>query len=224
MKKVLFMLINMNIGGTEKALLNMLEEMPQEEYEVTLLLLEEYGGFLSEIPKYVKVQYLENFNHINQLLNQPTQKIGLELIKQRQYIQGIKLIWIYFLTKFMGEKSLLFKSVLSDYPTLEEQYDVAVAYAGPMDFITYFIDHKVKASLKVQWIHFDITKIGFNKKFAKKYYKKFDRVFVVSNQGREKLIQLVPSIAARTETFLNRVSAKHVEEQGAMGKGFHDDF
>jgi hypothetical protein len=33
-KKVLFMIINMNIGGTEKALLNMINEMPNDKYEI----------------------------------------------------------------------------------------------------------------------------------------------------------------------------------------------
>lgn len=44
-KKLLFMMINMNIGGTEKALLSMLSEIDSTEYEVTILMLEEYGGF-----------------------------------------------------------------------------------------------------------------------------------------------------------------------------------
>lgn len=39
-KKILFMVINMNIGGTEKALLNMVAEIPKDQYEVTILMLE----------------------------------------------------------------------------------------------------------------------------------------------------------------------------------------
>ena len=39
MKSILFMLINMNIGGTEKALINMLHELQKEKYKVTVLLL-----------------------------------------------------------------------------------------------------------------------------------------------------------------------------------------
>ena len=49
MKKILFMCINMNIGGTEKALLTMLNEIDDSKYDITLLMLEEYGGFLNEI-------------------------------------------------------------------------------------------------------------------------------------------------------------------------------
>ena len=54
-KKLLFMVINMNVGGTEKALLNMISEIPKKEYEITILMLEKYGGFLDSIPEGVKV-------------------------------------------------------------------------------------------------------------------------------------------------------------------------
>lgn len=40
MKKILFMCINMNVGGTEKALLNMLNEIDSSKYDVTLFMLE----------------------------------------------------------------------------------------------------------------------------------------------------------------------------------------
>lgn len=39
-EKILFMLTYMNLGGTEKAFLNLLDEINPQEYEVTLLLLE----------------------------------------------------------------------------------------------------------------------------------------------------------------------------------------
>ena len=60
-KKILFMLINMNVGGTEKALLTMLSEINNKQYDVTLLMLEEYGGFLNQIPSWVNVKYIKDF-------------------------------------------------------------------------------------------------------------------------------------------------------------------
>lgn len=32
------MIINMNVGGTERALLNMIAEMPKDKYDMTILL------------------------------------------------------------------------------------------------------------------------------------------------------------------------------------------
>ena len=91
---------------------------------------------------------------------------------------------------------------------IKEEYDVAVAYAGPMDFISYFVINKIKAKKKIQWIHFDITKIGFDRDFAAKIYNRFDKVFAVSNEARNKLIDNFPGIKDKTEVFLNIVSPR----------------
>ena len=44
MKKILFAVKNMNVGGVEKSLLSLLNTLDRTEHEVDLLLLEEYGG------------------------------------------------------------------------------------------------------------------------------------------------------------------------------------
>lgn len=44
-KKILFMIINMNVGGTEKALLNMITQMNEDEFDITILMLEKSGAF-----------------------------------------------------------------------------------------------------------------------------------------------------------------------------------
>ena len=93
-----------------------------------------------------------------------------------------------------------------------------------MDFITYFILNKVKAKRKAQWIHFDVTKIGFNKKFAEKNYKKFDKIFVVSEEGREKLINLIPDLNNKVEVFFNIMSCNLIENMSKNEKGFNDSF
>ena len=84
MKKVLFMCINMNIGGTEKALLTMLNEMDSSKYDITLLMLEEFGGFLNEIPSYVKVKYVDGFKETKPFTKEPPQLLAKELIKSKK--------------------------------------------------------------------------------------------------------------------------------------------
>ncbi|WP_245154012.1 hypothetical protein [Jeotgalibacillus proteolyticus] len=181
-KKIVFMLINMNIGGTEKALLNMIEEIPEEEYEITILLLEKYGGFLEDIPTYVKVEYLGQYQAIKRLYNDPPKISIINFIRERS-LKWIPFSFNYALSKLMKRKSIFLRYLLKDIPKLKSEYDIAVAYAGPMDLISYFVIHKMKAKKKVQWIHFDVTKIGFDLKFASTIYKKFDRICVVSEEG-----------------------------------------
>ena len=224
MKKLLFMCISMNIGGTEKALLTMLNEMDRSKYDITLFMLEEYGGFLNQIPDGIKVMYLKEYKTLKKFINDPPQLVAKELIKNRKIIKGLSVLFVYIISKLMKDISIYYKYILSNVDTLNEEYDIAIAYAGPMDFISYFVINKIKSKKRVQWIHFDITKMGFNVNFAKKIYDKFDKVFVVSNEGKDKLINFLPSLKDKTEVFFNIISCKMIEKMSYEGEGFSDDF
>ena len=224
MKKILFMCINMNIGGTEKALLTMLNEMDRRKYDITLFMLEEYGGILNQIPDGIKVIYLKEYKKLKKFINDPPQLVVVELIKKRKVIEGLSLLVIYIISKLIKDISIYYKYILRNVNILNEEYDIAIAYAGPMDFISYFVINKIKSKKRVQWIHFDITKIGFNVNFAKKIYDKFDKVFVVSNEGKDKLINFLPSLKDKTEVFFNIISCKMIEKMSYEGEGFSDDF
>ncbi|WNB92466.1 glycosyltransferase [Bacillus sp. NEB1478] len=223
-KKILFMVINMNVGGTEKALLNMISEMPKEEYDITILMLEKYGGFLDLIPETVHVKYLEGYSKIKKILNIPPKTITLNLIKNGKIIKGLYLSLLFLFSKLLNDRSILFRYLLKNIPDLKNEYDIAVAYAGPMDFISYFVVKKIKAKKKIQWIHFDITKVGFNKHFASKIYNKFDQIFVVSKEAKNKLINTVPTIKGKTDIFFNMVSKNELFKQSKEGTGFNDNF
>ena len=222
-KKILFMVINMNIGGTEKALLTMLSEINKEKYDVTVLMLEEYGGFLNNIPEWVNIQYLNYYKDIKDIINKPLHITALEQLKIGKINNFIKYLYLYLLSKINKERTSIFKYILNNYPDIEEEYDLAVAYAGPMEFISYFVVNKIKAKKKVQWIHFDITKIGLNYNFAKKIYSKFDKVFVVSEQAKEKVVVNIPSLKDKVEVFYNIVSQKLVRKI-AEDESFTDRF
>ena len=224
MKKILFMIINMNIGGTEKALLNMIAEMPRDRFDISILMLEEYGGFLEYIPKDINIKYLDYYKDIECILNNPPQQVCKYLIKKGRVIKGINILLIHIISKIKGERSNFFKYVLKSYPDILEEYDIAVAYAGPMDFISYFVANKVKAKKKLQWIHFDVSKIGLNRKFAEKIYSKFDKIFVVSNEGKKKLVDLIPKLSEKADTFFNIISSNLILKQADEYIGFNDNY
>ena len=222
-KSILFMIINMNVGGTEKALLTMLSEVDKDKYDVTLLMLEKYGGFLNDIPKWVNIQYLRYFDSIKDTINKPLHKTALEQIKFGKIGKFLKYSYFYLLSKIKKDRIFLFKHILKNYPNIEQEYDLAVAYAGPMEFISYFVANKIKAKKKIQWVHFDITKIGVNYNFTRRIYSKYDKIFVVSEQAKEKFIENIPSLNNKTEVFYNIVS-RNLVRQMSEGESFTDGF
>ena len=130
---------------------------------------------------------------------------------------------IFFISSVRKERGILFKYLLKNY-SFKEEFDVAIAYAGPMDFISFFVLEKVKARRKIQWIHFDVTKIGFSRNFAIKFYKKFDNVFVVSEEGKNKLSQILPSIKVKIEKFINVTDFRQIKRMADEGENFKDYF
>ncbi|MGG4167734.1 glycosyltransferase [Rossellomorea vietnamensis] len=223
-KKIVFMVINMNIGGTEKALLNMINEMPKDQYEITVLMLDKYGELLDAIPKEVNVEYLEDYATYKQLLNRPVKTTIVELVNQGKIVKSIALGCVHTFSKIFRNKMLYYNYILKTLPAYKNKYDVAIAYAGPMDFISYFVAKKIKAEKRIQWVHFDVTKIGFDKMLCKKLYKIFDKVYVVSNEAEKKLINKIPSIKGKTEVFVNVISHKTILSQSETGYGFEDNF
>ena len=150
MKKIIFMCINMNVGGTEKALLTMLNEINSSKYDVTLFMLEEYGGFLNEIPKFVKIKYFNEYDKIKPFVKEPPQLLAKKLLKDRKYIKAFNILFTYSISKISKDMGYYYRCILKDYKKIDEEYDLAVAYAGPMDFITYFVLNKIKAKKRVQ--------------------------------------------------------------------------
>ena len=223
-KSILFMIINMNIGGTEKALLNMIDEINPNEFEVTILMLEEYGGFLNQIPQWVNIKYVNNYASIKDIYSNSPFKVSKQLIYTGNLIKGFNIGFSHLIYKLTNDRSVYFKYILKDCGDLNEEYDIAVAYAGPMDLISYYVINKINAKKKIQWIHFDVTKISFDKKFIKKLYSKFDKVFVVSKEAKEKLDNLIPSLTSKTEVFHNIVSKNKIHNMANIGDGFEDEF
>ena len=218
------MVINMNIGGTEKALLNMISEMPKEKFNITILMLELRGGFLNYIPDHVNVEALRGYSTIKRMLNQPAKITSINLLKKGRLIKAFSFCTIYLIAKIFRDKDILFNYLMKSIHYDTKHYDTAIAYAGPTDFISFFVLEKISATKKIQWIHFDITKIGFDKDFMNKNYKNFDEISVVSNEAKEKLIAALPTIKHKTNVFLNKVSPTSIQQLSLMGEGFNDNF
>ena len=158
MKKILFMVSSMNIGGVEKSLLSLLSEMSKDKYDVTLLLLEKKGDFLEQIPDWVKVEEASWFKEIKPIIMQSPQQTIKNYIINRKYFKILSFIGCYIIDKCFDNRNLYYKNVFHSIPFNENEYDVAIAYQGPTDTIDYYIIHKIKAKKKISWVHFDISK------------------------------------------------------------------
>lgn len=223
-KKVLFMLNDMNVGGTEKAFLNLVDTMSPEEYDVTLLLLRRWGGFLDAVPDWVKVETIEGYDRLKREIMDPPLPIVKDYLKQGKLWRGAGIAWTHLWFKLTGDRAPYYRFVLRGTQKKREPYDVAVAFAGPTDVISVYIQEHIEAPVKVQWIHFDISKFLYDIKTARKLYPKFQHIFVVSEEARQALLQVLPEIEDITRTVPNVISAKLCRQQAEQGESFTDGY
>lgn len=218
-QKILFMMIDMNVGGTEKAFLNLVSEIDFSKYDVTLLLLEKKGGFLNDIPKEVHVEVLENYEDIKDKIMQPPLQCVKKALGLKKYLEAIGILFYYIMYKITNDMTAYYKFILRKFKK-RLNYDVAIAFAGPMEFITTYILEKVEAEKKIQWIHFDVSKNGINVTHSKHNYPRFNKIFVVSDQARQILVNTIPGIKDITETKHNVVSKKMCLRQAEIGETY----
>lgn len=68
-KKVLFFHFDLGVGGAENVLVNLLNNLDQKKYSITLLLLFNYGVRLNDLASHIKLRYVFNFKPFRGISN-----------------------------------------------------------------------------------------------------------------------------------------------------------
>ncbi|MGX2961380.1 glycosyltransferase [Peribacillus sp. JNUCC 23] len=224
MKKILFMVSSMNIGGVEKSLLSLLSVIPKENYDITVLVLEKKGGFLEYIPDWVKVEEATWFKEVKPIIMQPPQQTINDYYKNKQYTKILSFLSAYFISKKFHNRHFYYKQVFKSVPNNTDTYDIAIAYQGPTETIDYYIANKVKATKKISWVHFDVSRHLINERLYNKIYNKFNKIFVVSKEARKRLIEKIPTVETKADVFLNIVPKDLIKKMSNEAVEFDDGY
>jgi hypothetical protein len=127
LKKILFMISSMNIGGVEKSLLSLLSVIPKEKYEITVLMLEKRGGFLEHIPEWVKVEEATWYKNLKPIILQPPQKTIKDYYLNNQFIKIPAFMGSYFISKRLNDRYIYYKNVFKGISNHEKSYDIAIS-------------------------------------------------------------------------------------------------
>lgn len=217
MKKIAIVTKQMIAGGVEKSLISMLKNISKEEYDVTLFVTNRGGAFEKDIPNWVKVKciYGEEKTFKEKLKN---------IIKQGQIFKLVKCI-IYTLlarnSKSLYKEELYLSKIL---PIQDEEYDLAIAYHGIISFPIIYVSNHLKAKKKVAWIHTDIETYKKQISLYEKYYYKYDNIFAVSKEAKDKFLNLYPQFKDKVSVFYNIISKETLNRESNFGSTFNDNF
>ena len=208
MKKVLFVIYSLGYGGAERSLVNLLQELPADAYEIDLLLFRKQGAFLQQLPENVRV--LDTPEELAGLYA-PVRHAGKQMITKvigtacgkiarRKKKAAAAFRWKHF----YGKK----------IQTLPGRYDVAVAYVGAE--VMYFVRDKVQADRKVVWIHNDYRTAGYSKIDDAPYMADMDAVVSVSEECVEVLRQEFPEYREKMRYIANITSSNVIRAQAEL--------
>lgn len=224
MKKLFFLLSSMNVGGVEKAFLGLLSTIPLDKYEVHLGLIQKKGGFMDYLPKEVKIHEISVYNKYWRFINDPPLWNIKALLKQGHIIEALIHCFLYFNFKLTSNRYWSYKYLLRNEPVMSEKFDLAVAFAGPSQMMDYYICEKVNAKVKCGWIHFDVSKFGIDRGMTAQLYKKYQKIFIVSETAKEIFDGIFPQLKDKTEVFYNIVSPEQVMRLAESGESFTDNY
>lgn len=168
-KKILIRIGSLRHGGAEKVLVTFLKNLPEDKYEVDLLLNLYSGKYLPEVPKWINILYLHKGEMIT--TNRPH-----EIPRKAARVLHEKIVKRF--------PNLLYKNKLKN-----KQYDIEfAAIHGMRDEI---LGSPLTASKKIVWIHNDLSQVkGYSNEEIRKFFG-FDKIMVIS----EKIEELFHSLA-----------------------------
>lgn len=192
MKKILFINGHLNAGGCERSLTDLLRNINFQEYDVDLLLLEDLGDYLEEIPNGVNVIFYPlgrafgSFGHCM-----------LNAIKKKDWFSfWYRLIHLYS-TKF-GVKKI--KHARRLFPKVKKHYDTIIAYRPGI--CTDLAAFAFSADKKISWWHHGEF-YDFGDLLTP--YEVIDHIVAVSESSAEIVKSYYPSVADKVTVISNIV-------------------
>ena len=203
-RNILFVMSSLRNGGAERSLVNLLQLLDYDRYNVDLLLFQNEGMFLQLVPKEENI--ISNCNKLYTLYdNNKTEAL------KHPYLSVVHMIGTFISRKKTNSVAKsrqyrwehFYKKII---PELTKEYDVAIAYMQREQ--TYFLVDKVKATKKIAWVHNEYSQLGHFKEMDLEYFEKVDKVVTISDLCAKDLKKNFPSIAEKFVVLPNLTSSQ----------------
>ena len=191
-------------GGSEVALIQLLNKLPRDKYDVTLALLENDSEYAYRLKVPVNIVYIQFKNYFYQKLVS-TGFVGKVLKKLK-------------INKYIHFYDWLFNKVSTQF---NDRYDIAIDFYGYGYFLTAYLAMKINADRKATWLH-DENISWF--KNVERYAKHFHKIFGVSQAVCDSFIKTYPQYKDKVKPFYNVIDVEEIikkseEECGKLFDG-----
>lgn len=229
MKKILFVINTLGRAGAEMAMIEMMKNFDQFNYEIYLFVLLSQGELIDRIPKHVKILNKKyDKTPINSRLGNKVlvKNVLISSVKNFSLIRNVKYIFSNGINmirnKNFQKDKLLWKIVSDGSEKIGIKFDLAISYIEGGS--AYYVADHVNAVKKVAFIHIDYVKAGYCRKLDNDCYNKFDRIFTVSSEVKDVFIKYYPEHRNKTMIFHNILDKDEIIKKSNMDGGFTDSY
>lgn len=235
-KKLLFVINTLSQAGAETALIELLRVLANErnedgvrEYDIDLYVLMGQGELAKKLPG--RVRLLNDKYSYNSVLSDDGKKdmikhIVFSMLKRGSVFKN----FLYIISNYIDMKraghiwkdKLLWRVISDGSDLFDTEYDLAAAYLEGGS--AYYVADHVKAKKKAAFIHIDYTQAGYTRKLDKECYKCFDMIFPISDEVRDKFVEVYPEYEKKVRVFHNVINQKNIKDMALLEGGFNDEF
>lgn len=190
MKKILFVIGQLRVGGVAKALVELLKSI-DGMYDVSLLCFDQKGSFFEEVPKSVHILPTSGMLELSENSASAMKSRGTKYYLVRNVLS--------VLTKG-GCKPLAAKLWTRMAGKVPGEYDLAISYTHPMPKNMFcnmggeLVLDRVNAKKKAVFVHCDYASYGGDCSYNRKLLRQFDAVAGVSRSVGERVASVIPEL------------------------------
>ncbi len=211
------------------ALLELLRQIDNREYELYLYVLMGQGEMIGQVPSHVR------------LLNSDYSNMSVLTAKGRRRMARTVLLSFCHNGDLFGklysaacslasmaknrdfQMSKLFWRVLSEGAKRHGlSFDLAVAWLEGGS--AYYVAEHVDARRKAAFIHTDYGKSGYTREMDRACWRQYERVFAVSGEVKTQFQTFYPEYAEKVEVFYNIINQSRIRRLAGEQGGFSDDY
>ncbi len=206
-KKIAIVFNRMIVGGAEKALLNFLDALDKERYDVTLFTFNDKGAYFDEIPDNVTIKFTQFTD---------SKKYFWDCVKKFKIIRVINAIYCRCMIRLCKDEYKKFSYTMRTYPKFSEKYDCAIAYK--MNFEdTATVIWRINADKKCAIMHSDIDSVkATTDKFILLLLLLLDKIYCVSESCRNTLNKAYPMYKNKTAVMYNQFPYQQIISQSGV--------
>lgn len=198
MAKILFVIPNLYIGGTNKVLENLLNLIKKKEkYDCKIFALNESGPYENIFSEYM----INKHNHI-------------------KLVSKFRFYLFKFLNKYARGYMISAEKKRLDNVIKNGNYDIVVAFS---EGDTTKIVSKLNISNIIAWIHCDYKKYIDNDS-EKVYYSKFNKVVSVSNATRDSFVDVYPDFFEKSVAIHNPIDSAMIKQMAISKQNIDSRF